>query len=348
MAEATPDFESLPVEERLSHKVRWQERVQWAALHLALAVPDLQLGWSFTQSLLWAAPLAFCWQVWKARLSAYEELTNQFKLSASEEDACFAPFLADPDLLKKAALDSNAVAQEKAVVALCAFVEFGGKPTAKTREVVMPAAVEKCFGSTRAGTKNQALQLALLYTEVCGSAEGIVVRCFGSSPNTVSRTHPALTLLPPPQQDIIPSLKAKQPKLVAGCVAALKDLMKNFGPKVVPLQLVLKQLPAIFAHADKTVRSEGQGLVQETYRFIGPAVEPFLSDLKPVQVKELQESFAALDEKGEGKGTAKQLRFTKDQARDMAIKEAETTLSGEAGAEGEGRADLGRSIENDC
>lgn len=104
--------------------------------------------------------------------------------------------------------------------------------------------------------------------------------------------------------------------------------MKNFGPKIVPLQLVLKQLPVIFAHADKTVRAEGFALVQETYRFIGPAVEPFLSDLKPVQIKELQESFAALDEKGEGKGTAKQLRMTKDQQREMVIKEAEDTLGG--------------------
>lgn len=47
-----------------------------------------------------------------------------------------------------------------------------------------------------------------------------------------------------------------------------------------------------------------------------------------MQVKELQESFAALDDKGEGKGTAKQLRFTKDQQRENAIKEAETTLGG--------------------
>lgn len=39
----------------------------------------------------------------------------------------------------------------------------------------MPAVVEKCLGSTRAGTKGHALELALQYTEAAGSAEGVVV-----------------------------------------------------------------------------------------------------------------------------------------------------------------------------
>lgn len=127
---------------------------------------------------------------------------------------------------------------------------------------------------------------------------------------------------------MIAGLKAKQPKLVAGCVSTLKELIKNFGPKVTPLQLVLKQLSTIFAHADKTVRAEGFALVQEAYRYAGQTVETFFTDLKPVQVKELQESFADMDAKGDGKGTAKQLRLTKDQQREAAIREAESALGG--------------------
>jgi len=35
-------------------------------------------------------------------------------------------------------------------------------------------------------------------------------------------------------------------------------------------------------------------LTIELYRWIGPAVNQFLSELKPVQIKELEESFAQL------------------------------------------------------
>ena len=49
---------------------------------------------------------------------------------------------------------------------------------AKTREVVIPALVDKCFGSARAGTKNQAVELALQYVEVENGGSGVVVCVF--------------------------------------------------------------------------------------------------------------------------------------------------------------------------
>lgn len=160
MDESAPDFDSLPIEERLSHKV-------------SLESPSV-VEIVYTQSIR-PNPLFNLLQVWKARLSAYEALINEFKLSTSEDDPCFRPYISNPDLLKKAALDSNAVAQEKAIAALCAFVQYGGKSTVQTRETVMPAVVEKCLGSARAGTKNHALELTLQYTEASGSAEDVVV-----------------------------------------------------------------------------------------------------------------------------------------------------------------------------
>lgn len=80
---------------------------------------------------------------------------------------------------------------------------------------------------------------------------------------------------------------------------------------------ILKALPKIFAHTDKTVRAEGTLLAQVLYQCIGPAIEPWLVDLKPVQVKELKESFEKMDEGGNGKGTFKAERFTRAQAREM-------------------------------
>jgi cytoskeleton-associated protein 5 len=112
---------------------------------------------------------------WKARVSAYETLIKSFQNSASDNDPVFKPYLNNPDLLKKVVSDSNAVAQEKGVECVVNLVKFAGEYTARTREVVAPALVEKCLGSTRAGTRNQAIGLLLQYVEVENSGAGVVV-----------------------------------------------------------------------------------------------------------------------------------------------------------------------------
>lgn len=92
---------------------------------------------------------------------------------------------------------------------------------------------------------------------------------------------------------------------------------RAFGTQAVPPPPILKALPKIFGHTDKTARAEGTNLVQTLYRCIGPAIEPWLADLKPVQVKELKESFEKMDGEGRGKGSLKPERFTRAQAREM-------------------------------
>ncbi len=113
---------------------------------------------------------------WKARVSAYETLIKIFQNSASDNDPAFKPYVNNHDLLKKIVTDSNAVAQEKGVECVVALVKFAGETVARSREAVVPALVEKCFGSTRAGTKNQAIELSLQYVEVENSGTGTVVR----------------------------------------------------------------------------------------------------------------------------------------------------------------------------
>lgn len=70
---------------------------------------------------------------------------------------------------------------------------------------------------------------------------------------------------------------------------------------------------------------------------MGPAIEPWLAELKPVQVKELKDAFDAMEKDGKGKGSIKQDRMTRSQARE-AEKAAE---SGEVEASGEGDAAAG-------
>lgn len=52
------------------------------------------------------------------------------------------------------------------------------------------------------------------------------------------------------------------------------------------------------------------------YQYIGPAIEPWLAELKPVQVKELKEAFESMEAEGKGKGTLKPERLTRSQARE--------------------------------
>ena len=113
---------------------------------------------------------------WKARVSAYEALVKTFQTTASDTDPAFKPYINNPDLLKRIVTDSNAVAQEKGVECIVTLVKYAGETAAKTREAVMPALVEKCFGSSRAGTKVQAVELALQYVEVENAGTGVVVR----------------------------------------------------------------------------------------------------------------------------------------------------------------------------
>jgi cytoskeleton-associated protein 5 len=113
---------------------------------------------------------------WKARFSAYESLIKTFQLTVSDTDPAFKPYLNNTDVLKKIVTDTNAVSQEKGIECLVALVKFAGENAARTREVVVPALVDKCYGSARAGTRNHAIELSLQYVEVENNAAGVVVR----------------------------------------------------------------------------------------------------------------------------------------------------------------------------
>jgi cytoskeleton-associated protein 5 len=89
-----------------------------------------------------------------------------------------------------------------------------------------------------------------------------------------------------------------------------------FGIQVTPPPPILKAIPKIFSHSDKTVRAEGTSLTHSLYQYIGPGIEPWLADLKPVQVKELKEAFEAMESDNKGKGSLKPERVTRLQARE--------------------------------
>lgn len=107
----------------------------------------------------------------------------------------------------------------------------------------------------------------------------------------------------------------------------------------------MKNLPKIFTHTDKSVRSEGTNLVHTLYQSIGPAIEPFLAELKPVQVKELHEAFEKMDSDGCGKGTLKPERFTRARAREI---EDGNTIEREDAPKGKHRISFSLFLEAQC
>ena len=54
---------------------------------------------------------------------------------------------------------------------------------------------------------------------------------------------------------------------------------------MINLKPVLKHVPVLLEDRDKNVRDEGKKLVVELYRWIGQALKPQLSALKPIQVR---------------------------------------------------------------
>jgi len=105
----------LPTEEKVVHKVSVSyvfAQLYQSAVHLMLrfrsmvASPQLMTGSQLLQA-------------WKARLAGYEEAVKLFS-TLDEKDSQFMNYL---ELLKKFVVDSNAIAQEKALDAVFAFVE---------------------------------------------------------------------------------------------------------------------------------------------------------------------------------------------------------------------------------
>ncbi|KAJ3170087.1 Microtubule-associated protein, microtubule dynamics during spindle orientation [Geranomyces variabilis] len=201
---------------------------------------------------------------WKARSGAYDELATLFGTLDPDDDAAYQKWR---EYLKKMVGDANAVAQENALAAVLAWVA-NAPSAAKTRSVIAPMVVDKTMGSNRAGTRQKGLDILLMYIEI-DVAEPVI-------------------------QEIIPGLDHKSPKNVSACVSAMRECLRLFGSPTVNVRPLLKQLSKIFDHKDKNVRAEGTLLALELYRWLGPAMSSSLNDLKPVQIKELQDQFEAL------------------------------------------------------
>lgn len=241
-------------------------------------------------------------KLWKARLAGYEEVIKLFQTLDDEKSPEFSKYLG---LVKKFVVDNNAIAQEKGLEATLAFVEnaaFAGK----TAGEVCSGVVTKCLNQ-RAKTKDLGVAILMAYIEA--EKQEIV------------------------QEELMKGLTNKQPKIVSVCVTALREALRDFGTKIIGIKPILKQLQVLLEDRDKTVRDETKLLAVEIYRWIGPALKPQLTNLKPVQITELEAEFEKLPS-----GKPQQTRFLRSQ-QDLKAKMLERAAAGAEEASADDNAD---------
>lgn len=140
---------------------------------------------------------------------------------------------------------------------------------ARSRNATVSPIVEKGLSSTRAATKQSALEALLLYIEL-------------------DKSDPII-------EDLLPSLANKQPKIIVATLAALTAIFHAYGVKIVDPKPVLKGFPKAFGHADKNVRAEASNLAAELYRWLREAMKTlFWNELKPVQQQDLEKIFESI------------------------------------------------------
>ncbi|KAK9721017.1 hypothetical protein K7432_003762 [Basidiobolus ranarum] len=206
----------------------------------------------------------FIHKSWKARLQAYEELTTHYKICDPDDASEFNKY---SEFLSKAAIDGNMVAQEAGLNAIITYLQ-NASSFSRNQDDIVAGVVDKGLSSSRAGTKNKAVDIMLLFVEI-GSADIVI-------------------------EHLLNSLNHKLPKLVAAALFSLKQIIRSFGIKHINPKPILKALPKAFTHTDKNVRAESTQLAVELYRWLGPALNTYLAELKPVQIKELNEAFEQL------------------------------------------------------
>ncbi|RUS89220.1 hypothetical protein EGW08_003030 [Elysia chlorotica] len=201
-------------------------------------------------------------KVWKARLAGYEEATKLFN-GLDQKSPEFSKYAG---LMKKFVTDSNAVAQEKGLDAVLAFVENASTNICgRTCNEVVSGVVTKCLNASKAKTKEKGIEIVMLYIEA-------------EKPDIV-------------QECLMTGMENKQPKVVVGSVQTVTYALRDFGTKVIQIKPLLKLLPKLLTDRDKSVREETKQLVIEIYRWIGAALKPQMTNFQPIQVQELEAEF---------------------------------------------------------
>ncbi|XP_065835694.1 cytoskeleton-associated protein 5-like isoform X2 [Oscarella lobularis] len=240
-------------------------------------------------------------KLFKVRIQGYAEALTLFRSQDGETSSAFNPYMG---LVKKFVVDSNALAQEKGVEAALEFVKKASAAGRVCADVI-DGVVTKCMNA-RAKTRSKGIEICLMYIEIEKGDAVIEV--------------------------LLAGLKNKQPKIVIGCLETITQAISEFGVKVFNIRPVLKVLENQFQHSDKGVREQSKLLTVEIFSYIRDKVLPSIQKIKPVQLKELEDTWQSLPSDAPSPS-----RFTRsEQARQAAaIESGETTEEKESEGTGE-------------
>ncbi|XP_062581374.1 cytoskeleton-associated protein 5-A-like [Saccostrea cucullata] len=242
-------------------------------------------------------------KVWKARLAGYEEACKLFGSIGNEKSPEFNKYAG---IMKKFVTDTNAVAQEKALDAVIAFVE-NANVAGRVCQDIIQGVITKCFNASKQRTKEKGIEIVMLYIEM--EKQDIVQEC------------------------LIEGLGNKQPKIVVVTIQTLRMALRDFGNKIMPIKPLVPKLPKLLEDRDKNVREEAKLLIIEMYRWIKQAIKPQMTNFNPIQVAELEAEFEKI-----GNEKPQQQRFLRSQ-QDLKAKMEEQALAGGGGDEGEEEAE---------
>ncbi|CBZ28853.1 conserved hypothetical protein [Leishmania mexicana MHOM/GT/2001/U1103] len=195
---------------------------------------------------------------WKARKNGYERVQG------------------DPIKYKKLLLDSikyianegNAAVQEAAIEALViVLTECNDAERSQLAEGTLPIVVEKGItGRPKAVQLSQQFIFALVEA---GSGAAVFAA-------------------------LLPALAHKAPKNRLAAAQTATSLVSDYGVQHFPLKEILKAMQPLFNDANAQVRKEAIALCCQCYRYIGANIRGFLTDLREVQLQELQKQFESL------------------------------------------------------
>eukprot|EP00898_Chlorokybus_atmophyticus_P007131 jgi/Chlat1/7419/Chrsp6S09189 len=180
-------------------------------------------------------------KLWKVRNEAYADIASACASADGPDDRKLKEF---GPLFRKAVVDANAPAQEKALDALCAWLTHSGEDAGRFGKEVVDGIVTKCFvGRTK--TVALSMEAIMLFIEL--KASDAVV------------------------ESLLKGLQHKLAKVVVPAIEALFQAISQFGTRIVNAKPIMKALPPLFDHQDQKVRMAAKGLTVELCRWVGKA-----------------------------------------------------------------------------
>eukprot|EP01080_Neovahlkampfia_damariscottae_P009465 gene9465-1671_t len=199
-----------------------------------------------------------------ARKHGVEEIIKKFKEETEFTGGSFSQF---EDFLPLLVADKNVLVAEKSLEAVKLWLENYSKYSITSKDII-PVLVEKSLGAPK--TKKSAIELLLLFIEY--ELVDVVIN------------------------ELVKGFEHKTPKIRQTSVEVIKEAVIAYGIPVVPVKNFIQPLMKLFDDKNAPVRKEVTNLTVELYKWIKDGIKPFISNLRPAQLKDLEKSFQGVDE----------------------------------------------------